>query len=533
MSLTVREALKLDVLRDIRVVAGHDGLERKITWVSILEVLDDIGWLHEGELLVTTAFGLMEDPDLQNELIPELDKRGLAGLAIQTGYYVNEIPEIFFRQADQYSFPLLLLPKELAFSDLTRALLRLIVARQVELLEYTERIHKEFTQVILDNRGLPAVATVLAQLLNLPVRILDKSHEVLAEADAGSVLQSWPMETPQLTLCHLGTTVTTPTQVIAPILAGKKMYGYISVLKNSNEVSELDIIAISRASTVCALELLKERAIFEAETRIRGDFLDDLLSGNFPSKEAIARRARALGYNLETKFMVMVINLDFFRASIQERTEEQVQFVKQTLFDVVSRIITRKGYQSTMKVKGDDLVLLLQISDTGTIASVRDLVDYLRLEIRTALKHLTASIGIGRLYSDLADIPESYQQAINTLSVAKGVWKQDFSAFYDDLGIYRILISTPSSELKLFYNETVAPLIEKDLKNQGELVKTAEIYLRCNTNIKDSAAELFIHRHTLRYRMHKVEAITGLDLSNADDRLRLQLGLMIRHVIAK
>lgn len=84
--LTVAKALQeLPVFARARVVAGHAGLEREIRWVHIVDIPDASAWVQSGELLLTTAFGLKGDLHVQEEFIPSLAEKNLAGLVIAVG----------------------------------------------------------------------------------------------------------------------------------------------------------------------------------------------------------------------------------------------------------------------------------------------------------------------------------------------------------------------------------------------------------------------------------------------------------------
>lgn len=543
MSLTIQEALQLEVFQDTQVVAGHSGLGRRITWVNILEVLDEIDLLQEGDLLVTTAFGLAENVEWSQSLMAQLAKRKLAGLAIQTGYYMQEIPESLIQQANEHGLPLLLLPKNLAFTDLTKAVLRRIVSRQLELLEYSERLHHELTQIVLENQGLDKLALVLAGLVDRTILIFNREFQVEAVSDpllaqeygnrspeAFPDLRKHLIPIPFSTLFQFSGNEVLPPLVLCPILTGRKTYGYIAVL-GTTDLKEQEMIALSHGTTVCALVMLKDIAVSEAEARIRGDFLDDLLNGSLPSEEALIRRAEAVGYDVNKGYALAVIDIDPFRTDISEPTETDSQHVKRKLLAAVNRLLSSRGYRHMAKMKRDAVVLLLQSEPSNGTDFYQRMTQFLHSELRKALQGLTISIGVSRPYRNLQDIPKSYEEADKALRIARLVWQQNAIAFYADLGIYRFLLSADPNELRILYEETALPLVEQDEKHKGELVRTAEVYLRSHGNIKEAAAELFIHRHTLRYRLQRIEAILGLDLDRADERLRLQLGLVARYLL--
>jgi DNA-binding PucR family transcriptional regulator len=53
------------------------------------------------------------------------------------------------------------------------------------------------------------------------------------------------------------------------------------------------------------------------------------------------------------------------------------------------------------------------------------------------------------------------------------------------------------------------------------------VYLDCAGNVARAAAELGVHRQTLYYRLQRIGEVTGMDLADGQDRLRLHLALTL------
>lgn len=541
MSLTVREALTMEIFQEAQVIAGHSGLGRSIIWVNILEVLDEIDLLQEGDLLVTTAFGLTEDTEGSKTLIAQFASRNLAGLAIQTGFYLHEIPEFLIQQANDCGLPLILLPKNLAFTDLTKAVLRRIVSRQLELLEFSDRMHHELTQIVLDNQGLDKLALVLANLLQQTIFIFDRELRYEAGSDphleqtVKHLAEAFPnprqhlIPIPFSPLSRLKGTEASPPLLLHPILAGRKMYGYIAVVERT-DLKEQETIALSQAATVSALVMLKDLAVSEAKARIRGDFLDDLLGGSLLSEDALLRSAVAAGFTLDLSYSLAVISIDASQTDITEPNPASPT-QNRKLLTTVNRLLSNRVHHPMTKMKRDAIVLLVQPLPGEAQDFYRPVLQSLHSELKKALNGLSISIGVSHPSGNLRDIPKSYAEASKALRIARVIWQQNTLAFYSDLGIYRFLLSAEPDELKTLYKETTLPLVEMDKKHKTDLVRTAEVYLRTPGKLQEAAAALFIHRHTLRYRLQRLETILGLDLNDAEQRLRLQLGLMARHLL--
>ena len=125
MAFTIQDLISQKIFPDIKLVAGRRGISNEIFWINIMEILDAPKSVQVGELLFTTGFGLQHE-EAYRDLIPLLSKRGVSGIAIQTGYYIDTIPSYILEQADELDFPVLQLPKTLTFSEILRTMTRVI-----------------------------------------------------------------------------------------------------------------------------------------------------------------------------------------------------------------------------------------------------------------------------------------------------------------------------------------------------------------------------------------------------------------------
>lgn len=122
MSLLVKNIIELNLLEGAKIVAGEKGINNEISWVNLMEILDALDSLQKGELLVTTGYRI-DNEDLYKDLIARLKDKGVCGMAIQTGYYINKIPQYIKDSADKYDFPVIELPRNLTFSHITHVLM--------------------------------------------------------------------------------------------------------------------------------------------------------------------------------------------------------------------------------------------------------------------------------------------------------------------------------------------------------------------------------------------------------------------------
>jgi PucR family transcriptional regulator, purine catabolism regulatory protein len=94
--------------------------------------------MRGGELLLTTAYPIRDDPSALGRLIPELADRGLAGLGIKIGPYLDALPSAMISAADKLDFPVIEVPPDVVFNDILVEVLGTILNRQAVELERSQ-----------------------------------------------------------------------------------------------------------------------------------------------------------------------------------------------------------------------------------------------------------------------------------------------------------------------------------------------------------------------------------------------------------
>jgi len=137
-----------------------------------------------------------------------------------------------------------------------------------------------------------------------------------------------------------------------------------------------------------------------------------------------------------------------------------------------------------------------------------------------------------RLAEDPVDLYRAGKEAELAANVAEAEGRTMLA--FEDTGAYRLLLPAMSeqpSELERFYQETLAPLAAYDDQYETDLVNTVETYLENDGNVAQTAASLFTHRHTVRYRLERVKELTGHDIGSSEGREKLSLGLKAMRVL--
>jgi len=145
----------------------------------------------------------------------------------------------------------------------------------------------------------------------------------------------------------------------------------------------------------------------------------------------------------------------------------------------------------------------------------------------------TVQIGYSNIRGNMGELKQALEEADRALqAVGIGLLERTSIAAYKDMGLYRLIMGVKNTEALwgIFY-ETTAPLLEYDRRNKGNLLETLKAYLHSGS-IKKSSEVLFIHRHTMKYRLEQIRKLTGYNPYLPADALQLNIGLHVYHYLA-
>lgn len=170
------------------------------------------------------------------------------------------------------------------------------------------------------------------------------------------------------------------------------------------------------------------------------------------------------------------------------------------------------------------LLVLNAVDDASTNEIIEGFIS--RAERRMTDKYVY--VGLGSPVTDVANLHVSYERAMYAVKASKETGTRFVT--FDSLGFSKLLYSVSD---KLILNEmgfqTLAPLIEYDREHNAGLTETLYSYLKYNCSIQNVAAEMFVHKNTIVYRINKIKELLDCSFENADDRMRYLLACMIMH----
>jgi purine catabolism regulator len=534
--MSVARMLALPAFSGAEVVAGERGLERLVRRANVMEVPDILAWVRPEALLLTTGYPLREAGIGLAALVADLDDRGVSALAVKLHRYLESLPADMLAEADRRGLPLVVVPDSVGFDEVLTQVFTNVVSERASVLERSEEVQRQLVETVLTGGGVAEVAASVSELFSGVAMITTADGRVLSEAgdpEHRTLVRASPAFHPS---GRFRTEVSTVgvhridglpgSHAVAAIKGGRIDHGRLVVFHPQRVLAGADLTVLDRAATVAAVSLTKEIAITAVESKYRGDFLRDVLSGRTGASDDVLGHARALGWDMARPMVVVVAALETENAPPMTLGYEGPLELER--FGAAWLSVVGKQDPSVPVVGfASEVVALLPLPDGARVTEVVD----------AALTGVAGdggggrrpfATGISRPVSRVEGLAAAYEQARKALKVGRQLHGPKAVTYFDDLGVFRLLsLIEDSAELDSFVEETLGDLGGTS-EEAADLRQTLQVLLDTNLNVAETARRLHFHYNTLRYRMGKLERLVGP--FTTDPHLRLDLALALRIV---
>jgi len=278
------------------------------------------------------------------------------------------------------------------------------------------------------------------------------------------------------------------------------------------------------------VEVTEEISSFIIQTRLQEAFISELmlmiLDRNGIEKELLISRAAFYHYDLSGSHQIAIVDLQNIQVLFQEKETflvEKAMKYMENLRSFIHMICKQHGWHIlSMIVCGSVLLLLPNVERHNIEMMLSELKKYVIQKFDSS----GIQIGVGRQYLDLKEMQQSKIEAERAVLLTKHTGAE--LAFYQDLGMYKILFEVSDKRvMKTYYNDVLGEIAKYDKESSMSLIKTLEMYLLENCNLVRTAERLYIHRNTLVYRIHKIQEITQYDFTLPEVRERCRQAILV------
>jgi DNA-binding PucR family transcriptional regulator len=271
-------------------------------------------------------------------------------------------------------------------------------------------------------------------------------------------------------------------------------------------------------------------ALIQAEQlgRSRHDVLERLLAGDYQSLDLLLHRAEQLGMSLAGHWQVAQLQLEGSELLFAQGDAAQVEAQLARQHDGITRRLRQLSAGLPVLGRAGQWSLLMPAADAVTaLANRQQLANWLN-PINLRLAPLKLFIGMSATAHPPARLAQAQDEARQALTAARRFSERAGLCVYDELGVLKLLSGVRDRALlDQFLHERLGPLLRHDLHHGPSLMPTLEAWFHENGNLMAAAQRLALHRNTLTHRIQRIEALCGLTLDNAYDRLDIGIALMI------
>ncbi|MET9774919.1 PucR family transcriptional regulator [Streptomyces sp. NPDC006367] len=548
-SLVHHSALRLTVR------AGEDRLDVPVRWAHSSELADPVPYMEGGELLLITALKLdAEDPEAMRRYVKRLAAAGVVGLGFAVGVHYDDIPEALVEAARAEGLPLLEVPRRTPFLAISKAVSAAIAADQYRAVTAGFAAQRELTKKALTD-GPEGLLAVLAAQVDGWAALYDTAGAVVAAAPewagrraarltadvqrlrerpapASSVVgggaddAGHPENADRVELHSLGTS----RKARAALAVG-----------TAATLGTAERYAVHSAIALLTLTTERSRSLHAAEQRIGTAVLRMLLAGEPDHARTVA--GDLYGGLLDAPFRIVVAEPASASAARAHtappahvpdtRPPATARAAADThggplgaLAEAVESAAARAGEAVLVVPEGERLVVLA--TDGG--AAVAACTAYASaLESARPARQPAAGGDEEGLVAGLSApsgpiaASAAYKQAEQALSVARR--RGRVCVEHEHLATGSVLPLLADDAVRAFADGLLRALRDHDATGRGDLVASLRAWLSRHGQWDAAAADLGVHRHTLRYRMRRVEEILGRSLDDPDVRMELWLAL--------
>jgi len=520
-TLDLKNLLRLTFTKPLTWLSGEPGEDIAVHWATTSEKE-----ILPGDILLLAA------ENCNRASLVEAQERGATAILLLGAAAVE------FRDKDlPVGLPVAAVASESDLRATQRLLLSMIVNQRGALMERGVRIHTQLSQLSAEGGGLEGLAVGIAGLSGRGVLVQDKRLNVIAHSPSATLSGIWEevlalIVAPGFLPTNLRDRKQAGRQspvleqgipgdlmrLITPIVVGEVARGYLSLVGLKDELDVLDHLILEQGALVCAVEMARNKAVREAEKRLKGDLLNALLQENLSPRDA----------QLWTQ--AMALDMDQAHVALRFAWDSPAAPSRRRLETIVNGEIARQGVAVVTSPMGNEVVCFCQVpSGVARPALALALGQAVSSQGEQEYPDAVILCGVGSPAKELGQWRISFRQAGQALEMARRLGERS-PLYFADLSVYRLLLQLEHSpELVAFQEETLGRLLAHE--SSDELISTLEAYFAHNGNLSQAAEALYIHRNTLVYRLERIASITDLDLDNPETRLALQLALHIQRMM--
>lgn len=528
------------------VRGGGIRLDREIRGVRILHTPDMARFMQGGEVLLTSlqAYENAEEREVRQHLQEICDKKVCAFIVKRnTKTKQQRYLKILLQIAEAQQVPVIEIPEDSYFSEITKYVLVQIFDRETAKLAFFKMAHASMSYIALHGGDVRSTIRCMIQqmkfILGNPVALYDAEFNCQVSSEEQSVPFALAKDrtefvTDVLTQYTFYRQKRDCVEFIKKIVISGRWEVYLVIFESENPMNELDFIALE--TMVVSLEYTIARAVIEMDIakKYHGDIIYRLMTGVLSAEE---ENEAAEMLHLQDADEMRVVTFRMMPTNLTSRFAKEIINETELEKKAIAKLLP-KGYilaftnQVIYIHKKDE-----KESDRDFRSRIEDVQCHVQQRLVQRKLKLECLVGIGKSVCGYHRLKESFEDsktAIRYISIIRTIVGDQNKSVVDcpELGFFRMFVETQDrAKLETFIPESLNQLEAYDCKKNGELIKTLECYLNNKQSIKVTSKKMFAHYRTISYRLEKIVDLTGMDFNNPTEMLAVRNGLIIYRIL--
>lgn len=385
-------------------------------------------------------------------------------------------------------------------------------------------------EALIDGEHLAGIARIVVEQTQCDIAILDRDLELLAgthtAADLARVraaVRSAPTGQARAGTHWIRAGEDSRIALRAVSISGE-VIGWIALLTGAATGDEAVELAATQAALTFSLHHLEQQAAAKARASMREDLLLNLLRGSADERRGAVARAKNLQIDLRGPMRIAVCNLTGLNevAAGAGWSSPNLERVRRRLLQRCDESLARSG---VLRLSAGNVNALVALIGSPASVDLHATLTGIAEELTREMPHCRPIWGVSAPQPNAQQLDLAHTEATTAAKVLRQDSVRQVS-FFENLGVLALLAAGPQGvSLTQFAQDTLGPILQHDRQHGTDLVETLRVYLDVNCSQKDTAAKLFIHQKTVKYRLGTIEKLTSLDLHEHRDRMRADIAV--------
>ncbi|NLD16434.1 MAG: hypothetical protein GX666_02510 [Tissierellia bacterium] len=474
--LTIRELLEMNFFKGSTLLAGSKGLVNKANNFVILETPEGMDWLKGNEIVITAGHAYINREELKRDLIKSAHRMNAAALVIKIGRYFGEIENQLIEDADELGIPIIVLDKSANYTELINDFYKLLFNKKNENLLEINSAYNKLLSLQINKATIQDIIKEVENLSGLDIqykRFLDTDDKLIG----GKILG----------------------------ISQTQDLGFL-LIQGHKDGDEFQNNIIRYGMSLINNQLLLEKDLLYSISE-NHRMLTQLLLGNHDFDESFYESILISLKWREPKYY-----------GVYFLTEKESTLETQEIRKYIEYLV---GNLFLFNRSNDGIVVYLPFSKMD----IKNLVE--KIDNKFNSEYQQIKIGISLEKDSFKDLQTALDESKQIAKIA-----QRKISFLEDLPGERFLLDiAENQQIKGLFKTIIDDLKSYDENHGTELFETLITYIGNDLKRQKTADVMHIHIETLRYRLNKVEELTGLNLNKSKDLMAILIAAELYHYL--